>query len=156
DKYPLSAKRTRELRDNNPRRIEKYINTMRVKREAKFSLAFERVKKDIGNITKRELFIAGFFLYWAEGGKTRRNIVAFSNTDPFMVSAYIKWLGIIGVPSDVIKIRLHLYKDMDEEKEISFWVEKLGINRSKFQKTWVKDSNMSDLTYRNNFGHGTC
>ena len=71
DKYPLSPERIRELRDRNPQRIESYINTMRKKREQKFLIALEKARRDIGKLTKRDLFIGGFFLYWAEGGKTK-------------------------------------------------------------------------------------
>lgn len=154
--YPLSEKRIRELRDNNPRRIENYIRTMGRKREAKFSLALEKVSKDIGSITNRELFVAGFFLYWAEGGKTKRHSIIFTNTDPVMLKIYMKWLALLKIPKEKLKIKLHLYKDMDKNKEISYWSRELGVEKSKFNKTWIKSSNMSDLTYKNNFGHGTC
>jgi hypothetical protein len=154
--YPLSDKRIRELRDNNPQRIEKYIKTMRKKREVKFSIEFEKAKKEIGKITERELFIAGFFLYWAEGGKTRRNALTFSNTDPSMLRVYIKWLKLIGVPKDKLKVRLHLYKDMDVNKEVLFWHKELELPKSQFKNAWIKNSRMTDLTYKNNFGHGTC
>ena len=154
--YPLSEKRIRELRDNNPQRIERYINTMRKKREAKFSIEFERAKRDIGKITNRELSIVGFFIYWAEGGKTMRNTATFSNTDPSMLKVYLKWLEILKISKDKLKIKLHLYKDMDKDIEISFWSRELGIPRSRFNKTLVKDSKMSDLSYKKSFGHGTC
>jgi hypothetical protein len=129
---------------------------MRKKREDKFLVAFKKVKRDIGQITKRELFVAGFFLYWAEGGKTNSNTITLTNTDPLMLKAYLKWLELLKVPKEEIKIKLHLYKDMDENKELKFWSKELGIDTSKFRKTWIKDSKMSDLTYQNNFGHGTC
>ncbi len=154
--YPLSEKRINELRANNPRRIEKYIATMRTKREVKFSIGLQKAKKDIGKITQRELFIAGFFLYWAEGGKTKRNSLILTNTDPSMLKVHLRWLEILGVSKEKLKIKLHLYKDMDMYKEISFWSKELGIEKSKFNKTWMKDSKMSNLTYKNNFGHGTC
>lgn len=154
--YPLSEKRIRELQADNPQRIERYINTMRRKREAKFSISYAQAKKDIGALSKRELFISGFFLYWAEGGKTKRNTVAFSNTDPNMLKMFIKWLGVLKAPEEKITIRLHLYKDMSEDKEMSFWSKELGIDKKRFRKPYVKDSKMTDLTYKNNFGHGTC
>ncbi|OFZ79368.1 MAG: hypothetical protein A2583_02725 [Bdellovibrionales bacterium RIFOXYD1_FULL_53_11] len=154
--YPLSDKRIKELRDNNPKRIENYIRTMTKKRNEKFSIAFEKAKGDIGKITKRELFIAGFFLYWAEGGKTTRHTITLTNTDPAMLKVYIKWIESLRVPKEELKVKLHLYKDMNEDREIRFWSNELGINKSKFNKTWIKDSKMSDLTYKNNFGHGTC
>jgi lambda repressor-like predicted transcriptional regulator len=154
--YPLSEKRIRELRDNSPQRIERYINTMRKKREEGFSIAYEQAKKDIGTLSERELFIAGFFLYWAEGGKTRRSTLAFTNTDPGMLKMYMRWLNILKVPKEKLKIKLHVYKDMNVDKEISFWCKELGVDKTKFHKTWVKKSKMTDLTYKNNFGHGTC
>ncbi len=154
--YPLSEKRIRELRDNNPQRIERYINTMRKKREFGFSIAYDQVKKDIGNLTERELFIAGFFLYWAEGGKTRRSTLVFTNTDPGMLKMYLKWLKLLKVPKEKLKIKLHVYKDMNVQKEISFWSREFGIDKTKFNKTWVKKSKMTGLTYKSNFGHGTC
>jgi hypothetical protein len=154
--YPLSEERIRQLRDNNPQRIERYINTRRKEREQKMNLAYAKAKKDIGRFNKRELFLMGFLLYWAEGGKTRSGTVAFSNTDPSMIKAFIIWLKILGIPKDRIKIKLHLYKDMEEEEEVLFWSQHLKIGKDSFKKSWVKSSNMSDLTYKNNFGHGTC
>lgn len=154
--YPLSEKRIRELRDNNPQRIERYINTMREKREKKFSDSYNKVQNDIGNLSNRELFLAGFFLYWAEGGKTRRSTLVFTNTDPGMLKVYIRWLFLLKVQSTRLRIKLHLCKDMNIRKEISFWSNQLGIDKTRFHKTLVKNSRMTDLTYKNNYGHGTC
>lgn len=154
--YPLSEKRIRELQADNPKKIERYINTMRKKREYNFSLAYEQARKDIGDLTERELFIAGFFLYWAEGGKTRRSTLVLTNTDPGMLKMYLKWLTLLKVQKERLKIKLHLYKDMNVDREVAFWSKELGINKTHFHKTWVKKSKMTDLTYKNNFGHGTC
>lgn len=154
--YPLSEKRIRELRDKNPQRIERYINTMRRKREHGFSVAYDQAKKDIGVLSERELFIAGFFLYWAEGGKTRRSTLVFTNTDPGMLKVYMQWLTLLKVPKEKLKIKLHVYRDMSVEEEISYWSNELSVNKAKFHKTWVKKSSMTNLTYKNNFGHGTC
>lgn len=154
--YPLSPDRIKELRDRNPRRIENYINTMRLKREVKFATALEKAAKDIGSLSKRDLFIGGFFLYWAEGSKTRSGSFSLGNTDPSMLIFYIQWLDSLGIPKDDLKIKLHLYRDMDIKKEIKFWCKKLGVKEQQFIKTYVKDSLLSGLTYKNGFGHGTC
>ena len=47
DKYPLSNERIRELRDNSPKRIENYRNTMRRKRESRLSVIYNKISKDI-------------------------------------------------------------------------------------------------------------
>jgi hypothetical protein len=72
-----------------------------------------------GNISDRDLFIAGFFLYWAEGGKTRRNTLVLTNTDPNMLKNYLSWLKLLKVSKDKLKIKLNLYKDMNVDREIS-------------------------------------
>lgn len=154
--YPLSSERIKELRDRNPRRIESYINTMNKKRDAKFMAALDKSSRDIGSITDRDLFMAGFFLYWAEGGKTYSSSVCLSNTDPAMLKVFIKWLNLLGVSKDKLRIKLHLYKDMNVQKEIIFWSEQLGVEKTQFTRSYIKDSRLSGLTYKNGFGHGTC
>ncbi|MFP4617146.1 MAG: hypothetical protein ACLFNR_03225 [Candidatus Paceibacterota bacterium] len=154
--YPLSEKRIKELRDRNPRRIENFRNTMKEKREKVLTDAYEKAKKDIGKLNKREVFIAGLFLYWGEGSKTARTLVSVSNTDPSVLRFFIDWLSILGVKKEKINVKLHLYKDMDEEKEKNFWARELGVPLKNFSRSYIKDSKMSGLTYKNGFGHGTC
>lgn len=154
--YPLSDKRIRELQADSPKRIEKYRNTMAKKRQLKLDEAFDRAKKDIGILSKREQFIFGFALYWAEGGKTKISSLALGNTDPAMLKFFIKWLTLLGVPKSRLRAKLHVYKDMDQEKVISFWKRTLGLKSSNFIKPYVKNSRLTDLTYKNGFGHGTC
>ena len=67
---PLSREQIRLLRDINPRRIENYRETMRKKRELRLDDAYERVRKDMGKLSRRDLFIGGFYLYWGEGNKS--------------------------------------------------------------------------------------
>lgn len=154
--YPLSPERIRELRDVNPRRIENYRKTMAFKWQAKLNVAFGKAKKDIGNISDRDLFILGFALYWAEGGKTKRGSLYLGNTDPSMLKIYMKWLKLLGVPKERLKFKLHIYKDMKENKIIDFWKKTLGVKLSQFRKTYVKDSKFTSLNYKGGFGHGTC
>ncbi|MFZ2523652.1 MAG: helix-turn-helix domain-containing protein [Minisyncoccia bacterium] len=154
--YPLSPERIRLLRDVNPKRIENFRNTMAKKRQIKLDDAYKKSGTDIGSISKRELFLLGFALYWAEGGKTKISTVALGNTDPAMLKFFIKWLTLLGVSKDRLTIKLHLYKDMDKGKIISFWCKTLGVRPSQFIKPYVKDSRTTDLSYKNGFGHGTC
>lgn len=152
---PLSDTRLRELRDFNQVRIEKTRVTKQRKRESRLKNVFDIVSKDIGKITKRDLLIAGFFLYWAEGGKTQTHAVILSNTDPAMVRAFIAWIVLIGGSVDKMYFRLHLYSDMNEIKEIKYWSTELGVPKQAFKKSYIKKSKLSELTYLTR-GHGTC
>ncbi|MEK7186846.1 MAG: hypothetical protein AAB690_00795 [Patescibacteria group bacterium] len=153
---PLSPRRMRELRDNNPHRIENFINTMRLKREEKYQRSFEKVSKDIGSLSKRDLFIGGLFLYWAEGGKTKPNTFYLANTDPEMLKVFLKWIKILGISKKKVRVKLHLYSDMNLKKEILFWQKELGVKKDQFIKPYIKQSSIRNLSYRKGFGHGTC
>ena len=153
---PLSEKRIRELRDFSPMRIERCRNTKIYKRQARLDSVYERVSKDIGILSDREIFLVGFFLYWGEGWKTTRTTMALTNTNPQMIKYFMKWINILGIERKRVRVSLQLYSDMDIDKEISFWVKELQVLRSQFRRPYVKKSRLSDITYKTGFGHGTC
>lgn len=156
EKYPLSDKRIRELRDWNSIRIEKSRKTKLKKRENKLNDVYLEMSKKIGSLTERDIFIAGLFLYWGEGTKSARDIVAFTNTDPGMIKIFIKWLGYMGIKISLLKVKLHLYSDMNIKKETTFWSNTLHISPKNFRKPYIKESKISSLSYKGMQGHGTC
>lgn len=153
---PLSEARIRELRNHNEARIEKCRETKARKKTARLLNVFTKVSSDIGVMTDREVFLCGLFLYWGEGGKTQYTRVSLSNTDPAAVLFFKHWLGLLGVPDERLKVVLHLYKDMDPEEEIQYWMEVLELPREAFRKPYIKTSRRAYLTYAQKFTHGTC
>ena len=151
---PLSKTRLDELQRN-----ELVIEKIRASKLKTRTKRLHSVKKEVLQLltplSKREFLIAGFFLYWAEGGKTTAYTATLSNTDPRMIRAFIKWLHLLDASIDKMYIRLHLYVDMDETKEIDYWSEELKISKMHFRKSYIKKSKLSDLTYISR-GHGTC
>jgi hypothetical protein len=157
NKMPLSEDRIRQLGSLNPMRIERYRNTMRAKRENRWDEVYKKVSKNIGRLNSRELYIAGLFLYWGEGGKTERFSLSFSNTDPDMMVFMIKWMKQgLRINEKDMHIKIHLYKDMDIDEYEKFWARKLKVPRKIFEKPYVKDSKLANLSYKNGFGKGTC
>lgn len=154
--YPLSSEKIKELRDRNPRRIENYRNTMRKKREDRLKEVYQKAGADIGKLNKRELFLCVLFLYWGEGLKTSGTTAGLSNTDPVMICFFLEFLYSLGVKKEDITITMHLYSDMDVKKEISFWLKELNLPKSCLRNPSVKKSKLSDITYKNGYGHGTC
>lgn len=153
---PLSEKRLRELQGFNAVRIEKYRETRRRTREARWAKVRETAKKDIGLLNKRELFLAGLFLYWGEGGKTKVAATTISNTDPAVILFFIRWLKLFKVPRDRLRVNTHLYADMNVQKELQYWSKILKLPLSSFRKPYIKKSNRAGLTYMQKFTHGTC
>ncbi len=106
-------------------------------------------------LTKKELFLAGLFLYWGEGDK-KSGRVCISNTDPRIVKFALYWMiNVLKIPRKKIKVGLHLYKDMSVEESINFWSKHLNIPKQQFNKPYIKSTNRAGLTYKS-FGHGTC
>lgn len=153
---PLSEKRIKELGALNPIRIERCRNTKLMHRQERLRGVYTKVTEDIGSLSKRELFIAGLFLYWGEGGKTKFCTTSMTNTNPDMVRFFIKWLINLGVDKKKLKISLHLYSDMNINKQVKYWSKFLSINICQFRKPYIKKTKLTDITYRNGFGQGTC
>ena len=155
--YPLPKERIRELRDWSEQRIERCRETKRKKKETRLSSFYREQKEEIFPLGKRDLFIAGLFLYWGEGTKTGSSTVSLSNTDPSTLLFFMQWLTkCFNVPVDKFKVKLHLYKDMSIKKETLYWSRLLNIPIARFRKPYIKNSKTTDMTYRRKFIHGTC
>lgn len=153
---PLSEKRIRELQADNPVRIERYRNTMRAKKYARLEEVYRKVSYDIEVLSKRDLFLAGLFLYWGEGTKAQNSLVALTNTNPNMLRFFIEWLKLFGVKNKDLKVKLHLYSDMNIKESLDFWSKELKIPINQFHKSYIKKTDSKSITYKNGFGKGTC
>ncbi len=153
---PLTSEQIRNLRDLSPRRIENYRATVQKRKNARLDVAMAQVRRDIGKLTRRDLFIGGLYLYWGEGMRSQQGTVGLANTDPAVIRSFLKWLTLMKVPEDKVWFRLHLYVDMDIKKETKFWADILNISTTRFRKPYVKKSALAGLTYKNGHGHGTC
>lgn len=154
---PLSKNRIKQLRDFNPMRIERCRNTKMKKRNGRLDSVYQKALIDIGKLSKRDLFLAGLFLYWGEGSKTSKYCTALTNTDPVMVKFFIKWITTcFDIKKSDLDILLHLYEDMNIESATKFWSKELGISLNQFKKPYIKESKLSGLSYKNGFGKGTC
>src|SRR5215469_1646631 len=80
--YPLTKEQLRQLNYFNEIRIEKFRQTMQLKREIRLQKYYKEMKRTILPLSNRELLLTGIFLYWGEGAKTTRSQVHISNTDP--------------------------------------------------------------------------
>ena len=155
--YPLSKQRIRELRDCNEQRIERCRETKRKKKEKRLKLYYQEQKKIIFPLDRRELYLAGLFLYWGEGTKYRIADLSVSNSDPSIIRFFIYWVTkALKIPKIKVGIQLQLYNDMDINKEIQFWSEILQIPLSQFSQPYIKKTSSKRINHKGGFGHGTC
>lgn len=101
-----------------------------------------QAQKDIGELSKRDLFMLGLAIYIGEGGKSN-DITRIVNADPRIIRLSIRWfVEICGVKLEQIKIRLYLYPDNNEQECINYW--------SKFTKIPVNQFHTSIIDRREN------
>lgn len=154
---PLSEGRLRELRDWNQQRIERFRETMRSKRERRLRAVYEEQKVKLLPLTQKELLIAGLFLHLGEGLKATSSEVSLANTNPFVISFFVYFLKeICSVSTKRLRVRLHLYEDMDIAQEIQYWIHITGLPGEQFRRPYIKKSSLARVNYRGGFGHGTC
>lgn len=89
--------------------------------------------KDIGEISRRDLFVFGLGLYLGEGCKTNSQ-VRMINSDPRIIQATVAWFRMLGVEKRQFRLRLHLYPDSDVTQSLQFWSHATSIPVSQFQK----------------------
>lgn len=145
-KYPLTRDQINSLRSLSEIRIERYRNTMRRKREEKYFLYYNQEKEKWFPFSERELFIAGLFLYWGEGDKTSRHVISVNNTDPNVVKFALNWMvKCLHFSKEKIRVHIHLYDDMDVEREIEYWQKELDVERKQFTRPYIKKSKKTSL-----------
>lgn len=155
-KIPLDGNQILHIKDIRKRAREKFIITMQAKREARINRYYIDQKKNLLPFSNRELFLAGLFLYWGQGNKSSRNLISINNTDPSVVKFALKWIvKSLKFPKEKIRVQIHLYKDMNIEKELSFWSKTLTLKPDQFCKPYIKKSSRIDIDQKG-FGHGTC
>jgi len=114
--------------------------------------------KDIGKLSRRDLFVAGASIYWSEGSTSQSNEeVSFVNSDPKMVLLMRRWFQeICGVdnPRFIIQVRVNkLHRKRVGEIE-RFWSRLSGIPASQFSKTILIQSKVKKIYSDNNY-YGT-
>ncbi|MFF3628463.1 hypothetical protein [Streptomyces sp. NPDC002164] len=117
-----------------------------------------QARADVGELSDRELFLAGVTLYWAEGAKdksySRRESLQFINSDPDVITLYLRWLELLGVSRERMHFRVSIHESADVAAAEHFWADLAGVPASSFQKTTLKKHN--PRTVRKNTGDAYC
>ena len=112
---------------------------------------------DIGKLSKKELFVAGVALYWAEGFKNKHEKrLGFCNSDPEMILFYLKWLKQLGIDINNITARVSLNASFkDQELSIcKYWSRLTHIPLNQFTKTFYQQTAWKKQYQNNGNYHG--
>lgn len=112
-------------------------------------------KKEIGEVTKRDLFMLGIGLYIGEGSKSLEQ-VRIMNSDPEVIRLGIQWLKIVGnIDAENLVIEIHGYPDIDEAKSKRFWSKVCGVPLDNFAKTQIDNRTNKSSYLKNKLPYGT-
>ena len=79
-------------------------------RSARHAAETETAAAEIGELTDREVLIAGAIAYWCEGAKNKpnrkANRVVFINSDPGLIRFFLRFLDVAGVNRDDLILRV--------------------------------------------------
>jgi len=79
-------------------------------------------------------FVAGVVLYWAEGSKTRNDVI-LANTDPRAHRLFITWVRQHLDGDAEFVLSLHLHEGNDESSAVGYWRDATGLLDARFTKT---------------------
>jgi hypothetical protein len=104
----------------------------------------QEAEKEIGLISKRELWLIGTMLYWAEGSKEKDwrpgSRVSFINMDKNMIQVFLKWLHFCNVKENEISFDLYIHENhkprIEEIKR--YWSKTTNFPVSRFIHVYFK------------------
>jgi hypothetical protein len=143
-------KRAGQLKGAQTKREQRILLSEKIKNEA---------AKEVGKISKRELWLIGTALYWAEGTKQKESNpsqkVRFSNSDPRMIKLFLKWLTeICSIPLENLNFEIYIHETANIEEAKKYWSNILKLPLSKFQKTRLKKHKIKTNRNINKDYHG--
>ena len=116
----------------------------------------ESAMAEVEQISKKDLWLIGSILYWAEGTKEKKHSVSqrvsFNNSDPRMIRIFLKWLKeSISIKSEEIGYEIYVHESSKNSVTdiIKYWE---NVVETKISKIYFKKNKLSK--YRKNTGIG--
>jgi hypothetical protein len=143
-----------ECRKRSAEGSRRYWEAERPARESRLAAVTAHAAAEIGDMTDREILIAGAIAYWCEGAKNkpyrRTDRVVFVNSDPALIRFFLKFLDTAAIPRQALVFRMYIHETADVEAGQRFWLELTGAQPSQFRRPVLKHHNPK--TVRKNVG----
>ena len=129
----------------------------------KTSKAIEEIQKksakDIGKISKKELWLMGTVLYWRErllnkNDSDLKKGVRFTSSDPHLIKLFLKWLvDIGGIKDEEISFDIFIGKVRNTGKNkqnllneaVDYWADITGFSKTNFSRYYVLNKSKRSL-----------
>lgn len=126
----------------------------------KISKAIQEIQKssakDVGKISKRELWLMGVVLYWRErllnkNDSDLKKGIRFTSSDPHLIKLFLKWLcDVGGIKNEEISFDIYIGKGSRLLNEaVDYWADITGFSKANFSRYYIlKKSKRSLLRVR--------
>jgi hypothetical protein len=142
---PVSPVQRRRLRGRSLEAIRRTARANHKRRLAREAHIRRTTAADIGQLSERDLFLAGVVAYAAEGTKKKpwqtSMAVKFTNSDPRMILLFLGWLSLLGIDRSSLSYRVTIHQDADAVSALGFWSDVVGVPSTHFARTVFKKGN---------------
>lgn len=133
------------------RGLLRYSESKRKERMERNILQKQEGATELGLLSNRDILMVGLGLYWGEGYKYENGELGFTNSNPYMIRFYFKWLKLWNVEKDslIFRITLNEFFRKEEGNIKSFWINFLGVKKEQFSKTTFIQTNLKKASLKN-------
>jgi hypothetical protein len=122
--------------------VQRYWAAERQAREAARAAISEAAAAQLGELTDREVIIAGAIAYWCEGGKSKPyrldQQVRFMNSDPALIRLFLRFLDRAGVSRQRLRYCVHIHESGDVEAATRYWASVTSTAPDQFSRPIIK------------------
>ena len=154
----LSVRQRQRITEKRKQAQMRGADARRADRLKRQSDLVQKAKIEVGHMSKRELWLIGIALYWAEGSKEKEykpgSRTSFSNSDPKMIALFIKWLkDCIHITNDDLMLSIYIHESHAERVNAvrNYWSNSLKLPVSFFKDVYFKKNKLN--TKRKNKGN---
>jgi len=129
----------------------RYSELKRQERIERYLLQKQEGAAILNTLSNRDVLMVGLGLYWGEGYKYENGELGFTNSNPYMIRFYFKWLKLWGVEKNslIFRITLNEFFRNKEENIQNFWINFLDIKKEQFSKTTYIKTNLKKASIKN-------
>ncbi len=159
----LAKSQKQRITDKKIAAQKKAVLAVQEKRKLSIENYLVKGVKDIGKLNKRDLFILGIALYWAEGAKQKEKFnvsqcVDFTNSDLAVIKVFLKWLRDCCKITDKNRLKFEIYIHetvgrIGANEAINWWRNNLKISKVILIKVRFKRHKLSNRRHLREY-HG--
>ena len=122
--------------------VRRYWAAEHTVREAARAAISAAAAAEIGELTDREIILAGAIAYWCEGAKSKPyrldEQVRFVNSNPALIKLFLRFLDRAGVSRQRLRYRVLIHESADVAAATRYWASVTAVAPDQFARPVIK------------------